>query len=367
MPERIYMVSPDSRTLSAVEAVGFLEIGVRERTDLERWVTAHPNLLGEDLLIITTEFDRFDRSSKRLDLLALDADSKLVVVELKLDAAGTLADLQAIRYAAFCSTMTTEDIVQLLATFSRCSEEDARKKILDFLRAEELPDLDDRPRIILAAGSMDDEEITSCVLWLRNFGGDITCMELTPFRLVATGQTLLVPRVIIPLPEAKDYLVQVERKEVDRGQKATRPKVNVEFWATIGEVFGSLGLPFKTTGRGSSGGNYMQIAVGIRALHYEWLIRKSMSYIGIALHSESSDEQRNHKIIEAVLAYKENITQGVPLEFATGKFGRKWEHVEFRLPYEGEYPNPSLAPRAAEVMKLLIERTWPIVQSVVKK
>ena len=63
-----------------------------------------PEVLGEPLLLITSEFEESD---KRLDLLLLDRSARLVVAELKLDASGTLADQQAIRYAAFCSTIRT--------------------------------------------------------------------------------------------------------------------------------------------------------------------------------------------------------------------------------------------------------------------
>ena len=43
-----------------------------ERQDLEKWIENYPEMLGEDLLILTTEYDRFDKTSERLDLLALD-------------------------------------------------------------------------------------------------------------------------------------------------------------------------------------------------------------------------------------------------------------------------------------------------------
>jgi len=68
-------------------------------------------MLGEELLVITSEFSRFDKSNKRLDVLALDKFGTIVIIELKLTAEGSHADLQAIRYAAFCSTMTMANII----------------------------------------------------------------------------------------------------------------------------------------------------------------------------------------------------------------------------------------------------------------
>ncbi|HQB07930.1 MAG TPA: hypothetical protein PK712_08720, partial [Rectinema sp.] len=60
-----------------------------------------------------------------LDILALDTEGVVVVIELKLDANRSLADLQAIRYAAFCSTMTMDDVIALLAKFENSGKENA--------------------------------------------------------------------------------------------------------------------------------------------------------------------------------------------------------------------------------------------------
>lgn len=39
---------------------------------IEEWVRTNPEMLGEDLLVVSLEFDRFSNSSDRLDVLALD-------------------------------------------------------------------------------------------------------------------------------------------------------------------------------------------------------------------------------------------------------------------------------------------------------
>ncbi len=50
-----------------------------------------------------------------MDILGLDVRGKLVVVELKRTAIGTIADLQALRYAAYCSTLKLQDIAEMRA------------------------------------------------------------------------------------------------------------------------------------------------------------------------------------------------------------------------------------------------------------
>jgi hypothetical protein len=192
----------------------FAELGIQERQHLEERIKKNPDILGSKLLLITSEYDKSD---KRMDLLALDDVGKLVIIELKRDAAGSHANLQALRYAAFCSTLTFDDIVDLYATFAEIDVSEAKQTIRDFVMTEDFSTLDNKPKNILAAGSFDDPEITSCVLWLRSFAVDISCVEIAPYRM-PDSCIVLVPRVIIPLPEARSYIVSGERKEAVEGR-----------------------------------------------------------------------------------------------------------------------------------------------------
>ena len=66
----------------------FSELGLRERENLQEWLAAMPEALGEELLIIQKEFDGFADTRERLDLLALDKQGRLVIVENKTDDTG---------------------------------------------------------------------------------------------------------------------------------------------------------------------------------------------------------------------------------------------------------------------------------------
>jgi hypothetical protein len=360
MPEPIYLVANGTKEMTSVRPVKFSEIGIRERQDLQEWIINHPLLLGEDLLVITSEFSGFKGSDRRLDILALDKTGKLVVVELKLDTIGSLADLQAIRYAAFCSTMVMADIVRELASFSKCSEDEASDRLHEFLDVEELPELDNQPRIILGAGSMNDAELTSSVLWLRGFEMDITCVELTPYIIQETGQIILVPNVLIPLPEARDYQIKVESKEATRARDVKAKVRYSQFWAAVGEEFNALNTGFSTSGRCQN--KYMQISVGTPKVHYEWVIGMKPPRLRVALHFEYPDKERNQRLIEGISKKSGEIEESVKKVFECGPFGKKWSHAQFTLPCEGPEPTVKLAPQAAELMKTLIDRTWPIVE-----
>lgn len=99
------------------------EAGLRERQHLQEWVLANPEMLGEGVLIITSEFDQWEsrigREPDRLDVLGLGSDGHLVVAELKRDLTPDLVTMQAINYAARASRFTLEQIAEAYAADHR--------------------------------------------------------------------------------------------------------------------------------------------------------------------------------------------------------------------------------------------------------
>lgn len=226
----LFRIDTDGRAAEAVPADSFSDLEYHERYDIQEWVLDNPGLLGEPLLVISSEFSGFDRTSERLDVLAMDQSGRLVVIELKRTAAGTQADLQALRYAAYCSTLQLQDAAELRARFrsdrgKQLSVEDARDEIERFVEEPDFEDLDDKPRIILAADDF-GPEITATVLWLRSFGVDVRCVRMTPY---SVGDDLVVDStVLIPLPEAEDFVIRREKKEASRASKSRTGRPTLE-------------------------------------------------------------------------------------------------------------------------------------------
>lgn len=205
----ILVINKDKKLENIIEDSNFSKMGVWERTHMEEWIAERPDILGEELLTITTEYDGFDKSNKRLDILAVDKKGKLVVIELKRDVADTFVDLQAIHYAAYCSTHTLDDMVEIMADHHGKTEDEAEALIRDFIDDEEFIDFDNQPRIILVSNKF-KEETLAAVLWLRDFEVDITCVKLEAYEL--EEKIVVTPSVIVPLPEAKSFMVHREKK-----------------------------------------------------------------------------------------------------------------------------------------------------------
>lgn len=226
----LFKIDTEGRAAQLVEPDSFSRLEYHERYDIQEWILNKPDLLGEPLLVIATEFSGFDRTSERLDVLALDVQGKLTVVELKRTAIGTVADLQALRYAAYCSTLKLNDVAEMRATFltrrgEKTSEEEALSEIRRFVELPDFDELDDKPRIILAADAF-GEEITATALWLRSYELDIRCVRLTPYTL---DDSLIVDStILIPVPEAEEYMIRREKKEASRSSSGRAAKPTID-------------------------------------------------------------------------------------------------------------------------------------------
>lgn len=227
----IYKMLKDKNELVELDPTSFGEQGVLERADLQRLLRDKPEVLERGLLIISEEFGSWQDSNRRIDLLGLDAEGRLVVVELKRGDTGQHMDLQAVRYAAMVANMTFQQTVHTFQDYleKRASEPDgepleedaAETLIRDHLRHLGMEGLDDQaihtemPRIILVSENF-SKELTTCVMWLNDSwmqgtGPEIKCVRLQPHQ--NGDETLIETSVVVPLPEASDYRTQFRIRE----------------------------------------------------------------------------------------------------------------------------------------------------------
>lgn len=219
------LVDLDSGDARTMDEMTLASAGLTERHHLQQWVTSHPDLIAPGLLLITTEFDRWEiRNQKvadRLDALFLDPSGAPVVVEFKRDKATDTVELQALKYAAYCSKLTTEDLAEDIASTRGISIEEAEAALVD--HAPALEGGSPGPiKILLVAGSF-GPAVTSVVLWLREYEIDIGCVEVSMTAIPGGKKAVLTARKLLPLPEAEDYLVRRRRKEREEERARTEP------------------------------------------------------------------------------------------------------------------------------------------------
>ncbi len=296
-----------------IQPASFKALGAQELKDLERWIKREPEILGEEILILSSQFSKWDKTSDRPDLLGLDRRGKLVVVEIKRDSSGKDQDLQAIRYASFVSTLSSDDVVELYR-HHRHKEHDeelapgeSKERLDDFVETGgiDVLDDDDKPRIILVSSSF-RPGVTSTVLWLRTFALDVACVQIQPYEL--RGEIVLTSTTLIPLPEAADFEVKLQSKRQKSASKEVSPvnKDNAEAfiasipkgrWTSYGDVAEAAGSP------------------------------KAAQAIGNWLRSEETDVPLVYRVLHG-----------------TGEISKHWTAS-----------NPALPPTVAEVQEKLIQ------------
>jgi hypothetical protein len=231
------LVDLTSGDVKRMDEITLASAGLKERGDLQRWITEHPDLIAPGLLLVTTEFDRWEireqKVADRLDALFLDVTGAPVLVEFKRDKATDTVELQALKYAAYCSQLTLDELSEEFAVTRGISTDEARQRL-----ADHAPALEDgvlrSVKIRLVAGSF-GPAVTSVVLWLREYDIDIGCIEVSARRVSDSTQAVISARQLLPLPEAEDYLVRRRRKEQD--EERARDDPTTWTWDTYAERF----------------------------------------------------------------------------------------------------------------------------------
>ena len=213
---QLFRVNYKNKESEGISEINFADLELQERRDIQEWIIKNPAILGEELLIITKEFDDFAGTKERLDLLAVDTSGKLVIIELKRDDSGSDVHWQAIKYASYLQHATQEDIVRMLASHEEISEEEAIEALKEHISPNNLTMLNSNQRIILASHRF-AQEATSAVLWLNEKASSkdlITCVQLTPYPDSTNQDSLyLQANTIIPVPGTERYIIRPGNSE----------------------------------------------------------------------------------------------------------------------------------------------------------
>lgn len=232
----MYLINKDKNNIEKLEEVTFKSAGFKERQHLQEWIAKNPTSLGEELLIIQKEFSGFDDTNERLDLLALDRKGNLVVIENKLDDTGRNVVWQSLKYASYCSSLTSQGIEEIFDAYLKKQGSDSSAKMLleNFFENEDYKETlntGNSQRIIMVAADF-RKEVTSTVLYLLNFGLRVQCFKATPYKF--TEQLLIDFVQIIPIKEAEDYVIKVASKQREQNENRqeleTRFTIRRNFW-----------------------------------------------------------------------------------------------------------------------------------------
>lgn len=336
----MYRINQVSNRITKVRNVSFSDLKMSERYHLQEWLANQADALGEELLICAKEFNGFDDTKERLDLLAIDKKGALVIIENKLDDSGKDVVWQSLKYASYCSTLSKTNIAEIYQKYLDKEKpgQDAKALICEFLQEETFEEvvlnLGNDQRIIMVAAQF-RKEVTSTVLWLLKHRIFLKCFKATPFQ---DGNDLfLTIEQVIPLPEAEELMIGISQKEVEeqdaeRGN-ATRSQFRIDFWHQTLEALKDAGVqrylnvsPMKD--------NWLYARCGLRSVHYGMIFTKDEARVEFGIARESKDQ--NKALFE--LLYKQrdslNATFGAELNWRRME-DKKASVIDFSKDFDG--------------------------------
>jgi hypothetical protein len=237
----MYKIDKTQNRILAVDQKTFSDLGFSERNHLQEWLEHCPGVFGEELLFIQKEFDGFNDTRERLDLLALDKNGNLVIIENKLDDSGRDVVWQALKYAGYCANLTKKQVVAIFQDYLnqisdlKEEERDAEKILSDFLEVDDLNEAiinrGQSQRLIFVAANF-RKEVTNTVLWLIGNQIQCQCFKVTPYQ--AGAELFLNVEQIIPTPESEEFMINMAAKEAEEKTSGKELKVRhtrrLEFW-----------------------------------------------------------------------------------------------------------------------------------------
>ncbi len=162
---------------------------------LENWIESCPNLLGEELLVLTRQHTIPDVG--RLDLLCLNEESQVVVVELKRELAPREAVAQALDYAAWLDGVTENDIMQLAANSSSSNGKTLSEAFEEKFGAD-LQSINPKNHRILVVGTRFDSAAERIINYLAQRHNVNINAVFFKYAKLPNGQRLLLRSVLMP-------------------------------------------------------------------------------------------------------------------------------------------------------------------------
>jgi len=321
----LFILNKDTNRIDKIECKTFQEFGFKERDHLQEWIAYYPECLGEELLIIQKEFDGFNDTNERLDLLAIDKTGTLVVIENKLDDTGKDVTWQILKYVSYCSTLSKQQIKDIYQAYldKFSPNENAEDNIVEFFNGKLFSEIslnENDQRMVLVAGNF-RKEVTSTVMWMINHGIKVQCFKVTPYEY--NKQVLLDIEQIIPVKEAEDYLIKMADKNREEKEfKETNNSImelRKLFWTELLAEFNKISSQYKNVNPGPD--HWLSSGSGVSGCPFNFIVTKN--YVSVELSISKTIKEDNKKIFDYLLLNKDEIEN-------TYGYSLVWERLDNR-------------------------------------
>ena len=307
----MYQINATSNEIVQLVPKTFKELGFTEVAHLQEWIAKMPESLGEELLIIQKEFNGFDDTRERLDLLALDKQGALVVIENKLDDSGRDVVWQALKYASYCSSLSKSQVVEIYQSYLNKHEGggEAKERIVEFLNASDFEEVilnaNLSQRIMFVAANF-RKEVTSTAMWLLDNQISLQCFKATPYQ--QGEQLFLTLDQVIPTPEEAEFRVGIAEKTKEAKtavkSKARSQVLRPKFWQMTLEAMDEANVK-RYQNVSPSDDHWLSCGAGMSGIGYALIF--SQKEIRVELNISTSSTETNKAIFDRFCADKDRI------------------------------------------------------------
>jgi len=323
----MYRIDSEANRITPLAVKRFSELKISERDHLQEWLENAPEAFGEELLFIQKEFDGFDDTRERLDLLALNKDGNLVIIENKLDDSGRDVVWQALKYASYCANLSRAQVIDIYQRYlnqnfrpSDSEPLNAEEKLSEFLGVEDLKEASinrTRSQRLIFVAAKFRKEVTNVVLWLSQFEIACQCFKVTPY---ASGDDLFLNvEQIIPTPESRDFMVGMAVKEAEEksvsDELRNSQRLRLRFWEqALEKIKHSECSLYDNINPGKD--HWLSASTGISSVSYALIFAKKE--IRVELTFQRADADENTFMFEFMKERKADIEAefGQPLTWA---------------------------------------------------
>ncbi len=200
---------------------------------LEGWLENSPWAIAQEPLLIigrqTTAVDEYGTIFP--DLLGIDKDGNLVIIELKKGRTPREVIAQLLEYAAWANDLSDEKIHDIATHYikSSCSEKDIETLFLETFEMDEVPALNQRLRLFVAAEEISASVAKVCRFLRQVHGVDVNCIQFNIFQ-TESGEVLVSSESFVGLED-----VVAPKKTVTSERWTGEKPVKQVVWESVQE------------------------------------------------------------------------------------------------------------------------------------
>ena len=172
---------------------------------LECWLENSPWAIAQEpILIISRQESAFQEEIQRIcpDLLGIDKDGNLVIIELKKGRTPREVIAQLLEYAVWANDLSDDKIYDIASSYFRSMdiEKNLEQLIIETFETEEIPNLNQRLRLFIAAEEISPSVAKVCRFLRQVHGVDVNCIQFNIFQ-TESGEVLVNSEAFVGLED----------------------------------------------------------------------------------------------------------------------------------------------------------------------